>query len=450
VFDAEVMVADDIHELKGEIVGSGAVAIIPDTKDIMTFKCSACGAEIVIDTAEATSGRCHWCRHVLSVNEQIPNGAVPDMVLPFKMDRAVAEGKIREFVKRRQFFAHPRFRREFTTENIMGVYLPYMVVDVNGHAKFVGQGEHLVRQYTKGLGDNKKTYYDADLYDVGREFDILIDDLTVESSMDKLNQDARANTNNIINAIMPFDTENCVRWNANYLRGYASEKRDTDTAELKPVVVLQAKDVARYKAGESLAFYDRGVRWQDEAMDVAGVSWRAAYLPVWLYSYYQEEKKLLHYCAVNARTGETMGSVPVNKGRLLAMAFVVEVVGILLGTGWILAFLQVDTDGDNPAMFGLLGYTPGFIFYWVMWMKYRNTNARHYHEKETKATVENLKQRDDFVEHRVKLRNAVMDGANNGAVRGSRNSVGSGVGKSGEAAMRFVREMGLGKFIPKG
>ncbi|MDR2063720.1 MAG: TFIIB-type zinc ribbon-containing protein [Candidatus Nomurabacteria bacterium] len=449
VFDPETVAEEDIHQLKGEIVGGGATAIIPDTKDIMTFKCEACGAEIVIDTAEATSARCHWCRHSLSINEQIPNGAVPDMVLPFKMNKMVAEGKIQAFVKKRQFFAHPTFRKEFTTENVIGVYLPYMVVDVNAHSKLTGQGEHLVRAYTKGVGNKKTTYYDADLYNVGREFDILIDGLTVESSADKLNQDTKANTNNIINAIMPFDTENCVKWNANYLKGYASEKRDTNTEQLKPTLTLQAKDVARFKANESLTFYDRGVNWQNENMNIAGLSWRAAYLPVWLYSYYQKDKKLLHYCAVNARTGETMGSVPVNKKRLISVALVVEIVGIVLGTSWIFAFLNMDLGDNDPTMLGLLGYTPGFIFYWVMLLKYRNTNARHFHEKETKATVENLVQTDDFVEHRLKLRNPTIDGANNTAVTGSRNNTGTGVGKTGELAMKFVKNAGFGKFIPK-
>ena len=80
----------------------------------------------------------------------------------------------------------------------MGVYFPYMVVDVNSHAKLIGQGEHLVRRYTRGSGDDSRTYYDADLYNVEREFDLTINGLTVESSADKLNKNAEK-TNNIIN-----------------------------------------------------------------------------------------------------------------------------------------------------------------------------------------------------------------------------------------------------------
>ena len=443
VFDPIAAEKTDARQIRGEMVGSGATAIIPDVKDILTFKCSSCGAEIVVDTNEAMSARCHWCRHSLSVNEQIPNGAVPDMVLPFNMEKATAQSKIEEFVKKRQFFAHPVFRKEFTTENIMGVYLPYMVVSANGHSKLAGQGEHLVRQYTRGSGNNRTTYYDADMYEVMREFDIVIEDLTVESSADKLNQDTKTNTNNILNSIMPFDTENCVRWDANYLKGYASEKRDTNTEDLKPTVALQAKDIARFKANDSLTFYDRGVNWRSEGLDIAGLSWRAAYLPVWVYSYYQQDKKLLHYCAVNARTGETMGSVPVNKGRLFMFAAIIEVIGAVTGITWLM-----NVRGDGAGL-GLLGFTPGFIFYGMMWMKYRNTTARHYHEKETKATIENLQQADNFVEHRTKLRNSRIAGANNTAVAGSHNSSVGGEAGAIKVAKGMAKFSGVGKLILK-
>ena len=63
--------------------------------------------------------------------------------------------------------------------------------------------------------------------------------------------------------------------------------------------------------------YDRGVRWEEESLDVHGTRWVATYLPVWLYSYQQPGSGMLHYIAVNGRTGETMGSVlPENGGQV--------------------------------------------------------------------------------------------------------------------------------------
>lgn len=237
----------DLSKLKGQIVGSGAMNIIADTNDMVTFKCSSCGAEVVVDTAQATQARCHWCRNTLSVNQQIPNGAVPDTVLPFSVPKKKQKMQLKICWKRK-FYAHPQFRREFTTDNIMGVYLPYMIVDANTHAALRGQGEVETRRWTEKQGDSYKTYYDADLYNVEREFDLTIEGLTVESSKDKLDKSGKDKTNNIINSIMPFDTENCVKWDANYIKGYTSEKRDTNVEDLKELVEVQSKDIARYAA----------------------------------------------------------------------------------------------------------------------------------------------------------------------------------------------------------
>jgi DNA-directed RNA polymerase subunit M/transcription elongation factor TFIIS len=40
----------DISKLEGEIMGSGTQDIVENTQNVMTFKCSSCGAEVVIDT----------------------------------------------------------------------------------------------------------------------------------------------------------------------------------------------------------------------------------------------------------------------------------------------------------------------------------------------------------------------------------------------------------------
>ena len=323
-----------IDQLRGLVLGSGATTI-ESTETVRTFKCSACGAEVVVDTEHSTQARCHWCRNVLSMNQQIPNGAVPDMILPFRLPKQEAVARITEFVKKRQFFAHPRFKKEFAPENVMGVYLPYMVIDVNAHAAMSGVGEHELRRYTVKVGDNHETRYDVEIFQVAREFDLQVNDLTVESSSGRLDQRVSENTNNIINSIMPFDTVNAVRYDANYLSGFTMERRDTNVEHLMPLAQVQAGDVARYQANSTLAYYDRGVRWDNERLDVVGQRWVSAYLPVWLYSYYQRKSdgsSFLHYVAVNARTGETMGSVPINKGKLFAVSAVVQVIGMVLGT----------------------------------------------------------------------------------------------------------------------
>lgn len=417
---------EDLSQLQGQIIGSGASDIAADSKDVLTLKCGSCGAEVVVDTSESNNARCHWCRNTLSINQKVPNGAVPDVVLPFKIKKEEARASIENFVGKRKFFAHPKFRQEFTTENIMGVYFPYMVVDVNAHSSFIGEGEHKVRSYTVKHGESSHTYYDADLYHVERDFDIIIDGLTVESSADKLNNKSSDKTNNIINSIMPFDIENCIKYDAGYLRGFTSEKRDVNIDQLRVLVSNQSKDIARFAANDSLKNYDRGVRWDNEQINIKGQQWKAAYLPVWLYSYQEikGDKKLLHYVAVNARTKETMGSVPIHMPKLIGVSIGVEILGIL-SMMWI--------DFDYNWIFLLLG----FAYFFIMYSRYRNSGARHSHETETKKQLSNMRCVDNYIKREKGLSNATMKGANNKKVS-SQSSGSSFADKiTNEATQRF-------------
>ena len=332
----------DERLLVGERIGSGAANITRPDDTHITIKCQGCGSEVVVNINESMTARCHWCRHVLSIETQIPNGAVPDLVLPFLLSKEQAQFRIEEFVKKRKFFAHPRFRKEFSTENILGVYLPYLVVDAKVHSDMRGLAGHIVRSYTVGSGKNQQRVYDIDVYNIGRNFDLLIDDLTVEASAEKRDVRGSDNTNNIINTILPFDIQNAVPYSGNYLKGFTSQRRDTSIDEVRGLVYAQIADIARFQAGATASAYDAGIVWEQEKTEASGMLWKAAYLPVWLYSYYEKKsngKNILHYVAVNARTGETMGSVPMNTTRLLTISAFIELAALVLTGGFILLLL---------------------------------------------------------------------------------------------------------------
>ncbi|MFS8483567.1 TFIIB-type zinc ribbon-containing protein [Xanthomonas campestris pv. raphani] len=329
-----------LAELRGTVIASGARNIQADANSLMSFKCSGCGAEVTINTDSAMTARCHWCRHVFGVNEQVANGAVPDAVLPFHIDKQDAVARIRQFVGKRRLFALKAFKQQFTPENVVGVYLPYMIIDGNVSASVTGVGEITTRTYTQGTEKNKKTYYDADIYAVKRQVEFTVDDLPLESSSERGNLDSRVTTNNIINTILPFDTKNAVQWNASYLSDFSSERRDSNIEQLRPRLEDQLLSIARAQVERSVSRYDRGVRWEREQLEVHGTRWVSMYLPVWLYSYHQPGRNggLLHYIAVNGRTGETMGSVPVQQWKLLLAALVTGTV-IEAAALWFLAVI---------------------------------------------------------------------------------------------------------------
>src|SRR5699024_1628065 len=114
-----------IEGLHGHTMASGT-SDVRDDLTTMTLKCQGCGAEVVLNVDQELQARCHWCRQTLSINSQIPNGAVPDAVLPFQLTREEAIAHIDRFTEKRRAFAHRRFKEEYVPENVMGVYIPYL------------------------------------------------------------------------------------------------------------------------------------------------------------------------------------------------------------------------------------------------------------------------------------------------------------------------------------
>lgn len=339
-FDTTSGFNSPIAELTGTVVASGAGDIAAGASALVTVKCQGCGAEVVINTESTLQARCHWCRQLLSLNTQIPNGAVPDAVLPFKLSHDDAVALITKFAKKRWLFALGRFKREFVPANVVGVYMPYMVVDGNLHADLTGTGEIKTREWSEGSDNNRTTYYDADVYEVVRRFDYTVDDLEVESSSSRADQNTKRNTNNVINAVLPFDTKSAVSFDAHYLGDFTSEKRDLNVQAMMPVVEDQMLSIARQKATDSAGQYDRGIRWDSEKLGVKGTRWVSVLLPIWLYSYFEKRPngtEFLHYIAVNGRSGETMGSIPVSVPKLLLAAagigVVLEVIAIIVAIG---------------------------------------------------------------------------------------------------------------------
>lgn len=151
-----------------------------------------------------------------------------------------------------------------------------------------------------------------------------------------------------------------------------------------------------------------GVEYQVEQLDVKGKQWKTAYLPVWLYSYQEKkgEDSLLHYVAVNARTKETMGSVPIHMPKLWGVSALMEIFG---GAAYFLL---------SEFKYKWLFWLVGIVYFLVNYFRYRNSNARHHHETETKKKIRNIQKKDVLIRHITGLSNSRMAGANNTRVSG--------------------------------
>jgi hypothetical protein len=129
----------------------------------------------------------------------------------------------------------------------------------------------------------------------------------------------------------------------------------------------------------------------------------------------------MHYVAVNARTQETMGSVPINYGKLGLVSVIVEIIGIV--------FMILTQDIFDE--YSLIFLATGVVYFFVMKGRYRNKSARHDYENSTKKNVTNMKTVDNFLKSEKGLHNAKINGQNNHKLNGNTNK--NTVGALGKA-----------------
>ena len=406
IFEPELISSNDNVDYDSKnIISEGAQDIDETADKMVSLKCEHCGAEVTVNLEETTGSRCHWCRNNLSIDNPVPSGAVPDIILPFKIQKETARNLIESFSKNRRFFAHPKFIKEFTTENIIGVYFPYFLMRIYGRSELKGMGEVLKDKYE--IDD--KTYYDADVYSLERKFDIKVNDLTMESSADKSNFSNESKTNNVINAIMPFDTQNSEKYKTHYTRGYNIENRSLNVKDIDKKINTQMGYINKFAIKDSIKKYNRGVNWHHNKFIKDFQEIKTAYFPVWLYSY-MDKKSVTHYIAVNARTEETMGSIPINFTRLGIITGIIEIIAIIIlrYLFWYIVFSS-DDDGSSWPLLLLLS---GPIFFAIQYARYRNFNEVHKYEEETDVEVDNLVKKDSFVEFREGLKHPSITGRN--------------------------------------
>ena len=301
----------DLTKLKGTHISKGASKIETDDNTLLKYKCHNCGAVILFNSNDEFK-KCHWCNTVITSKEIMEKPLVPDQVLPFSISKERAKEIIEEYLVDKKALATSSFLKKLDINNINGVYLPYFLVDVNSHTNVSGEGIH---EEDIAIRTRLRQTFDFEL-----DYDLTIPELLVEanSSLDTKRTDR---TNNIISRIQPFDTENCFEYNPNYIIGFSVDQRNIDISEEKNIqsVNSQLKDINTDYLDRELGYYNFKRNYDKYGINIIGTQWATTYLPVWIYSHCEKVKgkEIVHFIAINGRTGKIAGSIPFIKKKAI-------------------------------------------------------------------------------------------------------------------------------------
>ena len=102
--------------------------------------------------------------------------------------------------------------------------------------------------------------------------------------------------------------------------------------------------------------------------------------------------------------------------------------------------LAASSDGSDGGSSGLLLFLSGFVFYGLTYLRYRNTDKRHLHARETEAKLANVQATDDLVGKRTRQSNKRISGANERQIEGAQGT-GLAAGVLGNTPVSSVRDV---------
>ena len=304
---------------------------------VAVVHCQNCGCEITFDEAQVAT-TCPMCASTQVATVKQAGGIPPEGIVPFKVDKAQAAHKFKEWVKSR-WFAPNDFKKKCGEGSLKGMYLPFWTYDSTAISAYTGRGgTHRTEKDKEG---NTKTVTDWTFVSgvVSKSFD----DVQVCASEKEKN----------IAGILPFDTiQNTKPYAASYLSGFHAElytiKADKGFEKAKQIMENDLRSLA-----------ESDIRRRYDVADVqtlntkhTDVTYKHVLLPIWGSAFGYNGKTYNYF--VNGETGVVDGQRPYSVPKIVAAIIAAIVaIGIL-----VVAFGGSETEAaevHSPTVIAALG-----------------------------------------------------------------------------------------------
>lgn len=293
-----------------------------DADGMSVYVCQSCGGEIVGDgTTAATS--CPYCGNNVVMGGQLSGDLKPDLIIPFKLDKAAAKEALKKHISNKKFI--PKiFKDENHIDEIKGIYVPEWLFNCVADASVTYKAQ-IIRTWS----DSKYNYTQTSVFNLFRNGSLGIDSLPVDGST-KMDD-------TLMESIEPFDVSEAVDFNTAYLSGYLADRYDV-TAEQS---IERANERIKQSAAEAMrstisAEYT-GVTPETMQINVADGSHRYALYPVWILNTSWNGQKFTF--AMNGQTGKLVGDLPLDKSAFWkAIGILTPILGgVIYALMWLFA-----------------------------------------------------------------------------------------------------------------
>jgi len=307
---------------------------VPD--NIAEYKCTGCGAEVILDTTTSMGARCSWCRNELAMNKVIDTEFTPNGIIPFVVTKDHALEAFRKFVKK-HWFVRKDFASKDADLEVKAIYYPFYALDRHWEFTVTGTGEHKSMSYRSG----NYIYTDYTDYAISAQAKAFVDDFekpALREIRDLL----------VVNNVQPYDWEKVRPFDYAYLNSFAAEHRDEDLTVAmgyinNEIMKMLHEDLNR-RLQKALQLTKATVG-KLEGVPKDEIAYCLA--PMWLITYTDQKEKRVYYFAMNGQTGKVSGILPVSWQKLTTFLVIFTLVASLLAALLNLFFLVLASHGGN-------------------------------------------------------------------------------------------------------
>ena len=267
-----------------------------ESAGLRAYNCPSCGAELICDeTTAATS--CPYCANPTIVPGQFSGTLMPDLIVPFKLDKEAAKAALREHFRGKKLL--PRaFSSENHLDEIKGVYVPFWLFDTNVDADVSFNATRL-----RSWSDRNYHYTETRYYKLYRSGTIRFEGVPVDGSVKMPDE--------VMESLEPFDTSKAVRFQKGYLSGYLADRYDVTAEDSVDRANERVRNSAFGAFAQSASGYSAVTPAQSNLRFTGGRA-RYALLPVWILNTSWRGQN--YQFAMNGQTGKFVGDLPTDKG----------------------------------------------------------------------------------------------------------------------------------------
>lgn len=298
-----------------------------EKQEITTVKCNACSAQTSFE-ANVVSGSCPFCGNPIVVgNGTTHKNIAPKSLLPFGIDKKKSMELYVKWLKELWFAPNDLLQLATQEGKLTGMYIPYWTYDANTFTSYTGErGDDYTETEEYETTENgetvtrSRTVIRTIWYPVNGNVNDVFDDVLVNAS--------NSLPKNITEKLEPWDLNNIVSFNPDYLSGYKTESYQIGLKEGFDVAKNRMDGVIRDTVCNNIGGAHQRIAFMNTSYE--SITFKHILLPIWISSYRYQSK--VYRFIINGRTGAVQGERPYSwiKITLTVLAVVAVIAAIIV------------------------------------------------------------------------------------------------------------------------